>query len=159
MLFSHSCGWFHSSGPMASRLVHSSLFFLWFITSYHITSYHFTSRYHHVTSHHVTHVTHVTSPVEMKKSYSLDIQWLRLNYRLYNHLIKKVAQSWIAKRCKCGKYSPAKFAKFVYICVARKRFNNFPVKSVFFPARNTKIYTNFANFTALYFTHFTTFRD
>ena len=52
---------------MASRVVHSGLFLLWFhVTS--VTSHHINA---HITSHHIIS----TSPVNVK-----DIQWLRLNY-------------------------------------------------------------------------------
>ena len=68
MLSSHSWRWLLFCGLMASRVVHSGLFLLWFhvTSSRHITSHQCT---HHITSY------HITSPVNMK-----DIQWLRLNY-------------------------------------------------------------------------------
>jgi hypothetical protein len=54
---------------------------------------------------------------------------------------------------KCGKYSLANFANFVYFCVA---CGNCYRKWLQFPHAIQK-YTRFANFARLYFPHFTTF--
>ena len=60
---------------------------------------------------------------------------------------------------KYGKYRPAKFVNFVYICITRVKSYHFCAKvaAKMVPARNTNTY-KFANFAGLYFPYFTTFR-
>jgi hypothetical protein len=65
--------------------------------------------------------------------------------------MSKIEKVWSRNVVKCGKYSLAKFADFVYICIGPKM--------VAISARNIQKYTKFANFARLYFTHFTTFHN
>ena len=58
-----------------------------------------------------------------------------------------------------GKYSLAKFAKFLYICITRGKAYCFPTKFDSNVVGLSQMYTNFENIAWVCFPYFTTFRN
>ena len=60
-----------------------------------------------------------------------DFTYKRLNFDYHYHSQKEhlkmstITQFWLRNVVKSGKYSPAKFANFVYICITRVKNNHF----------------------------------